>query len=73
MYVCVTLFFPYTYLVTDLFLVYIWPCIVSRGGELGVLRVREHPLSAQGAPSHSQMHPLKTKERDHKAPFKTDI
>ena len=35
--------------------------LASRGGELGVLRVREHPLSAQ-APPHRQKHPLKIKE-----------
>ena len=31
------------------------------------------PPEQAGAPSHCQKHPLKTKEKDHKAPFKTDI
>ena len=31
------------------------------------------PPEQAGAPSHCQKHPLKTKEKDHKAPFKNDI
>ena len=31
------------------------------------------PPEQAGAPSHCQKHPFKTKEKDHKAPFKNDI
>ena len=39
------------------------PVMIGRCGELGVLRVREHPLNVEVHPlSHYQKHPLKMKE-----------
>ena len=47
--------------------------VVNRGGELRVLRVREHPLSAQMHPLTAKSTPSRIEENVHKTPFETFI
>ena len=52
------------------------PCfyyILPRGGELGVLRVHEHPLSMQAHPLIAKSYPFKMKRKCNETPFDTDI